>query len=299
MIQPNFKLSVNDLGVNHAEVVLEPLAQNFGHTIGNALRRVLLTSLSGAAVVRVRIDGVQHQFTTLDGIQEDVLELILNIKELCFVLETGDSAKAKLNIKGKKIVTGADIELPAGLKLINPDHVLMNLTSDKSKISAIIEIESGTGYVSAERYQTDEIGVIPLDASFSPILKVNYHVDSTRVGRRTDLDKVRLDIITNGAIDPQTAVLESAKILSTFFSQVYNPVFDENSESLTTSSKTELISQSVEDLDLPVRVTNALKNGGYKTLADLSKITIEDLTKVKNIGEKSAAEIIKKAQKHA
>lgn len=297
MIQPNFKLITNELGLNHAEVIIEPLPQNFGHTIGNALRRVLLTSLPGAAAVRVKIDGIQHQFTTIDGLQEDILELILNLKELRFVLETGESAKAKLNVKGEKVVTGADLELPAGVRLVNPDHVLANLTSAKAKLSAVIEIESGFGYVSAEKYATNEIGIIPLDASFSPILRVNYRIEATRVGRRTDLDKVILDITSNGSIEPETAVIESAKILSAFFSQVHNPVFDESQDALGISTKLDPNPQPIEDLDLPVRVVNALKKGGYKNIADLTNATVADLVKVKNIGDKSAEEIIKKAKK--
>jgi DNA-directed RNA polymerase subunit alpha len=297
MIQPNFKLTTNELGLNHAEVTIEPLPQNFGHTIGNAIRRVLLTSLPGAAAVRVKIDGIDHQFTTLDGLQEDILELILNLKELRFVLETGESAKAKLNIKGEKVVTATDLELPAGVRLVNPDHVLAHLTSAKAKLSATIEIESGYGYVTAEKYATNEVGVIPLDASFSPVLKVNYRIEATRVGRRTDLDKVILDITTNGAINPEIAVIESSKILSTFFTQVHNPIFDESQDNLTASTKSDTNPQPIEDLDLPVRVVNALKKGGYKNIADLTSATVADLVKVKNIGEKSAEEIIKKAKK--
>lgn len=297
MIKPNFKLTTNEISQNRAEVIIEPLPQNFGHTIGNSLRRVLLTSLPGAAAVRVKIDSIDHQFTTLEGLQEDILELILNLKELRFVLETGESAKVRLNIKGEKIVTAADLELPAGVKLVNPDKILAHLNSAKAKLSATIDVESGFGYVSAEKYATNEVGIIPLDASFSPILKVNYRVEATRVGRRTDLDKVILDIITNGSIEPETAVIESAKILSTFFTQVHNPTFDESQESLVTFGKSELNLQPVEDLDLPVRVVNALRKGGFKNIADLANISVADLVKVKNIGEKSAEEIINKAKK--
>lgn len=299
MIQPNFKLSANSLGDNHAEIVIEPLPQNFGHTVGNAIRRVLLSSLPGAAPVRVRIEGVQHQFTTLDGLQEDILQFILNLKELRFILETGTQAKATINVKGQKVITGRDIELPAGVRIVNPDLVLATLTSDKAKLVAEIEIESGVGYAPADRYATDEIGVIPLDASFSPVLKANYLVEATRVGRRTDLDKVRLDITTNGSMDPETAVIESSKILSAFFTQVYNPTFTETEESATPSAVSEADNQSIDELDLPIRISNALKKGGYKTIADLRSATVDDLVKVKNIGEKSAKEIITKAKQKA
>jgi DNA-directed RNA polymerase subunit alpha len=297
MIKPNFKLTTSEIEKNRAEVVIEPLPQNFGHTIGNALRRVLLTSLPGAAAVRVKIDGIDHQFTTLEGLKEDILELILNLKELRFVIEAGDSAKVKLNVKGEKVVTAADLELPAGVRLINPEHVLANLTSSKAKLSAVIDIETGFGYVSADKYATNEVGVIPLDASFSPILRVNYRIEATRVGRKTDLDKVILNITTNGAIEPETAVIESSKILSTFFTQVHNPVFDESQEGLVSGVRSDFSAQPVDDLDLPVRVVNALKKGGYKNISDLSSVSIADLVKVKNIGEKSAEDIIKKAKK--
>lgn len=297
MIEPNFKLTTTSLGLNRAEIVIEPLPQNFGHTVGNAIRRVLLSSLTGAAPVRVKIDGVQHQFTTLDGVEEDILQFILNLKELRFVLETGDQAKVRLEVKGARVVTGADLELPAGVILVNPDQVLANLSSAKAKLSAVIDIESGIGYSPVEKYITDEVGVIPLDASFSPVLKANYTVEATRVGRRSDLDKVILDITTNGSIDPETAVIESSKILSSFFTQVHNPVFAEVAEGVVSSGvKSDVDQQLIDELDLPVRISNALKKGGYKTLLDLSSATVADLVKVKNIGEKSAEEIIKKAK---
>lgn len=296
MIQPNFKVATINLGRNHDEIVIEPLPQNFGHTVGNALRRVLLSSLVGAAPVRVKIEGVQHQFSTLSGVQEDILQFVLNLKELRFVLESGNSAQVKLEVKGEGTYTGADLKLPAGVRLINPDKELVTLTTSKAKLVATIDIENGTGYVSSTRYATNEVGVIPLDATFSPILKANYIVEATRVGRTTNLDKVRMDIITDGSIDANSAVLESAKILSAFFNQVHNPVITEDTELTGESKPADSDQQLVEELDLPVRITNALKKGGYKTLNDLQKASVEDLVKVKNIGAKSAEEIITKAK---
>lgn len=292
MLKPNFKVTVNPDKDNSAEVIIEPLPRNFGHTVGNALRRVLLNSLPGAAAIRVKIAGVSHQFSTLDGLQEDILEFILNLKELNFQLGDQDMVKVKLLASGKKTVTAKDLELPAGVTVSDPSKVLAHLTSPKSKLSAVITVAKGTGYVSSEEHTVDEIGVIPLDASFSPIVNVTYTVESTRVGRHTDYDKVRLNLVTNGTIDPETAVRQAAEILSRFFIQVHSPAPIEEEPSKTAKEKAP--DGFVEDLDLPTRTTNALKKGGYEKLKDLAEASISDLNQVKNLGDKSVQEIVKK-----
>ncbi|MBI3954700.1 DNA-directed RNA polymerase subunit alpha [Candidatus Collierbacteria bacterium] len=296
MIKPNFKLTVNPLANNTAEVIIEPLPKNFGHTIGNALRRVLLSSLSGSAPTQVKIAGVTHQFSTLEGLQEDTLEFILNLKQVRFALDNLDSANVKINVSGQRTVTAADLELPSGVTVSNPDQVLAHLTSAKSKLSANITVQTGIGYVPAEENGTiNELGAIPLDASFSPVLRVNYSVEATRVGRRADLDKVRLLITTNNTIDPETAVIQASQILTDFFTHFHSPVFETEEEMSLTSGLLDQ-EQSIEELDLPTRVTNALKKGGYKNLADLGKASLNDLIKVKNMGEKSASLVVKKSK---
>jgi DNA-directed RNA polymerase subunit alpha len=296
MLKPNFKIEEKSLEKNITELVIDPLPQNFGHTIGNALRRVLLSSLVGAAAVRVKIENINHQFSTMEGLQDDVLDFVLNLKQLRFVLESEGPVTVTLQAKGKGVVTGADLKLPSGVKLVNPEHVLAELTSASAKLNAEIEVSQGTGYVPAEQHANEEIGAIPLDASFSPIIAVNYKVEATRVGRKTDFDKVRLTVTTDGTIDAKDALEQASKVLSNFFAQVNNPKFEEPvEEELSPLVKIGDI-QPVEDLDLPVRVINALKKGGFKYLSDLSGIVASDLTKVKNIGEKSAIDIVEQVE---
>ncbi len=289
MLDPNFKINIKDKGDNSAEVIIEPLPQNFGHTVGNALRRVLLTSLVGGAAIRTKIDGVTHQFSTVDGIKEDVLEFILNLKTLNFIVPEGEVVEAKLKVTGSKVVTAADLDLPAGTQVTNPDVVLLNATSVKSKFGATITISSGMGYVSAEEHATNEIGVIPLDAAFSPVVRANYTVESARVGRSSNFDKVRLTLTTNGTITPESAVRESAKILSSFFE------FVNSEEAHTQEEKVKVTRETagfVDDLDLPTRVLNALKKSGINKLSDLKSLSLADLKKVKNLGEKSALQVV-------
>jgi len=293
MTKPNFKLTTEMIDANSAQIIIEPLPINFGHTVGNALRRVLLSSLTGAAATKIKIAGVNHQFSTVDGLQEDILQLILNIKQVRFTLDH-DEAIVSLNASGEGTITAADLELPSGVTIVNPDQVLVNLTSSKAKLSAQITVTSGTGYVPAEEHASQEVGVIPLDSAFSPIVRANYTVESTRVGRRTDFEKIRLLIVTNGTVEPQAAVMEAAKILASFYNQVFDPTFEALEEGVSTLKMG--VDQSIEELDLPTRIANALKKGGYKTLTDLAKASADDLMKVKNLGAKSAELVIKKAK---
>jgi DNA-directed RNA polymerase subunit alpha len=295
LVKPNFKYTVKTLVENSAEIVIEPLPVNFGHTVGNALRRVLLSSLTGAAPIRVKIAGVTHQFSTIEGMQEDILQFILNLKQVHFHLEGVDEATVSLASNSAGVVTAADLSLPSGVSISNPEQVLADLTTAKSKLHATITVAKGYGYVPCEEFATEEVGVIPLDAAFSPIVRANYTVESTRVGRRTDFEKVRLVINTNGTIDPETAVNEAAKILTAFYTQVFNPIFEEGDYGVS-ATKSLVSEQSIEDLDLPTRITNSLKKGGYKTLSDLSQAKKDDLVKVKNLGAKSAEAVIKKAK---
>lgn len=292
-LEPNFDMTFNKVDDFTTEVIIEPLPQNFGHTIGNSLRRVLLNSLPGGAAIRVKISGVSHQFSTIKGIQEDVLEFILNLKEVRFTLEDEKEAKVKLSVNGKKTVTAKDLELPAGVTISDPSKVLAHLTDAKSKLSATITVATGVGYVPAEEFAVDERGVIPLDASFSPIQNVTYSVESTRVGRRIDYDRIRMIITTDGSISAEDAVKGVAEILTDFFQFLQNPVRKVEVKEVSPASK--IPDGFIEDLELPTRVTNALKKGGYEELSDLNGVTLTDLKQVKNLGEKSIKEIVKKA----
>lgn len=293
MQNPNFKLIVAKSEANSAEIHLEPLEKGFGHTLGNALRRVLLTNLEGAAATQVKLDGVSHQFSTLEGLQENIIDFILNLKGVTFKLDGDKPAVVKINVKGKKVVTAGDLDCPAGVTVTNPDHVLATLTGPKSELKGAITVEKGIGYATADEHNTNEIGVIPVDSIFTPVIRANYTVEATRVGQQTDLDKINLTIETNGTITPEDAVKEASEILSAYFTQVYNPTFAE-SEGTTSSLAAEL---TVEELGLPTRVTNALKKGGFTKLTDFTNATEQDVMKVKNLGEKSVKDIIKKLAK--
>ncbi len=292
MLEPNFKINIKDKGDNSAEVIIEPLPQNFGHTVGNALRRVLLTSLVGGAAVRVKIDGVTHQFSTLDGIKEDILEFLLNLKTVNFSVDGDEPVDVKLRVSGEKIVTAADLDLPAGVTVANPDVVLFRSTSAKSKLNAVITVSAGMGYVSAEENSTNEVGVIPLDSSYSPVVRANYVVEAARVGRSSNFDKVRLTLSTNGTMTPENAIRESAKILTNYFGFVNSESAYTADEKVKSSKET---SGFVDDLDLPTRVLNALRKSGINKLSDLKSLSLADLKKVKNLGEKSALQVVEKA----
>lgn len=293
MLEPNFKINIKDKGDNSAEVIIEPLPQNFGHTVGNALRRVLLTSLVGGAAIRVKIDGVTHQFSTLDGIKEDILEFILNLKTLNFSVDSDEPVEVKLKVSGEKTITAADLDLPANVEVANPETVLLHSTASKSKFNATITVASGMGYVAAEEHATNEVGVIPLDASFSPVIKANYTVEAARVGRSSNYDKVRLALTTDGTTTPEAAVRESARILTNFFGFVNSEEAYTQDEKVKTSKET---SGFVDDLDLPTRVLNALRKSGINKLSDLKALSLADLKKVKNLGEKSALQVVDKAK---
>ncbi len=274
--------------------VVEPLDQGYGHTVGNSLRRVLLTSLSGAAVTQVKIAGVRHQFTALSGMSEDIVELILNLKKLRLQITSDKPVKLTLEAKGPKEIKASDITKAAGVEIVNKDLVLAHLSDSKSKLSAVIIAENGSGYSLADERKTGEIGLIPVDANFSPVVKVNYHVEATRVGRVTNFDKLTLEISTDGTIKPAEALKQAAKILVDHFATIYQPQNKvrkpkaevvENSTAVTE----EVIKTSLEELDLPVRLTNSLKSGKIETIGDFLEKDKKDLMKMKNMGPKSVA----------
>jgi len=293
MLQPNFKITVKDTGVNASQIIIEPLPQNFGHTLGNSLRRILLTSLEGGAATSIKIDGVPHQFSTLAGLREDILDLILNLKTVNFAVDNDEVTTVKLHVSGDKTVTAADLDCPTGVTVTNPDKVLCHLTSAKAKINAVITVARGLGYVSSEEHVTDEIGVIPLDSSFSPVVSASYTIEATRVGRSTAFDKIKLNLVTDGSISPIDAFKEASKILTSFSAHVNSEEAYQIEAKLKTSTTT--TGGYVDDLDLPTRVLNALKKADIVKLSDLKALSLSDLHKVKNLGEKSATQVVEKA----
>jgi DNA-directed RNA polymerase subunit alpha len=281
---------------NYGKFIIEPLAQGYGHTIGNSIRRVLLGSLPGAAITQIKIAGVRHQFSTLPGMAEDIVEFILNLKKVRLMLASDKQYKLSIEIKGPKEVKASDIEAEAGVEVMNKDLVLAHLADDKTRLSVKLVVEAGSGYSLADERKTGEIGVIPIDANFSPVTQVNYRVEATRVGRVTNYDKLTLEITTDGTIKPSLALKQAAKVLVDHFSAIYTPpsvTKKERVEEVTPPSE-EILKTSLEELDLPVRLTNSLKSGKIETIGDFLVKDKKELLKMKNMGPKSIAQVEEK-----
>ncbi len=278
---------------NYAKLVIEPLETGFGHTLGNALRRVLLTSLQGAAITSVKIDGVSHQFSTIDGVMEDVITIILNLKKVNLQITGDKPVKLSLKASGKKTVTAGDFEVEGSGEIANKDQVIATLTDAKAKLNMEATAELGKGYSMAEDRKSSEIGVIAVDALFSPIVAINYSVDPTRVGRSNDYDKITMEITTNGSVTPLDALNNAAKILSESFRKIYEPDAEEVVEQGSAVSE-EVLKLTIEELDLPVRITNALKAIEINTIEDLINMPRATLLKAKNLGTKSISLISEK-----
>ncbi len=295
--QPTFRTKVEEQSTDYARLVIEPLEQGFGQTLGNALRRVLLTHIRGAAVTSVQIKGVNHQFRTFEGMREDVVDLILNIKQIKIAYQGEEPVTAKLKAQGPGEVTAGQIELPANVEIANPDLVLANLADSKSKLEVTMTIESGQGYSPAEERMVNELGVIPTDAIYSPVVRVNFKVTDTRVGRKTNYDKLILDVWSDGSVEPEKAVKEAAEILNLYFKQIVNPVSEpEEEQTSQIQSEPEVYRITVEELELPTRIANALRKAGLGTVKDLASSKKENIMKIKNLGGKSA-DIVEEALK--
>lgn len=288
MFEPNFKIKTEVQEKNYGKFIIEPLDSGFGHTLGNALRRVLLSSLPGAAVTTIKIEGVKHQFSTVPGLKEDVVELTLNIKKIRFILAREELGKATLSVRGPGTITAGDLKVPAGIEVVNKDLYLGTLAGDKSRIEAELTIEPGYGFLPAEEQKSGSIGLIPLDAVFSPVLRVNYKVEATRVGKMTNLDRLILEIWTDGTIDPLMAIRKAAKILVSYFLQIYEPkAAPTEGVAVTPAVSEEILKMTIDELDLPTRITNSLKNGGIETVGQLLGTPKTGLMKIKNLGVKS------------
>ena len=290
MVNPVFKVKEEKIAANQSEFTIEPLEPGYGHTLGNALRRALLTSIPGAAVTSIKIAGVKHKFSTIPGVKENVVDLLLNIKGLNLrLLDGAEKGKASLNVKGSKEITGADFELPENVEIVNKDHYVASINDKKAKLELELTIEQGLGYSSAEERRSTTLGLIPTDAVFTPVKRVSYEVSATRVGRQTDLDKLMLSVWTNGIVSPKDALEEASKILTAYFLQVYEPKSVVSSETTgTKSSISDSISKlTIDELDLPTRIYNSLRNGGIETLGQLLSTTKKDLISMRNMGNKS------------
>ena len=287
MNEPIFQITEEEKKTDYGKFVLGPLEAGYGNTLGNSLRRVLFTSLPGSAITQVKISGVKHQFSSLKGMKEDVIEFLLNLKKVRIFYGGEKPIKASLEAKGPGEVKAKSIKIDAPAKIANPDLVLAYLNKD-AMLNAKMDVEQGVGYSSFEERKTGEIGVIPMDVVFTPIVRVNYKVEETRVGRLTNYDRLVLEIWTDGTIDPKQALLKAANILVSYFMQIVSPkkvekVVDEDKE-----DDLGLVGKlSVEEINLPTRVANALIKAGYDTVEDLVKAERLKLVKVRNLGEKS------------
>lgn len=284
----------------YARFVIEPLESGFGNTLGNALRRVLLSSLPGAAITNIQIEGIMHEFTTIPGVVEDVTELILNLKQLCFKMYTDQPKTVILDVKGPMELTSGDIPMDDEMEMSNPDLHIATLNED-AHLRMTLTMEKGRGYVSAERNKAHSmpIGVIPIDSIFTPIRKVNYTIEDTRVGNVTDYDKLTLDVWTNGTVIPDEAISTAAKILTEHLSlfvsltdQVMPVTFTDQED----DKREKVLEMTIEELDLSVRAYNCLKRAGINTVSELVQRNQEDMMKVRNLGRKSLEEVEQKLQ---
>jgi DNA-directed RNA polymerase subunit alpha len=288
-------VDVQTLSPTHARITLEPLERGFGYTLGNALRRILLSSMPGCAITEVKIDGVLHEYSSIEGVQEDVIEILLNLKTVALRMQgTRPEATLRLSKKGPGKVTAGDIQLDHGVEVVNPEHHIATLTKTGA-ISMEMTVTRGRGYQPVTvrpQEETRSIGVMQLDASFSPIRRVSYTVENARVEQRTDLDKLILDIETNGAIDPEEAVRRSANILQdqiSIFVELKSP--EAAAVSMPEPNINPLLLRPVDDLELTVRSANCLKAENIFFIGDLVQRTENELLKTPNLGKKSLTEI--------
>jgi DNA-directed RNA polymerase subunit alpha len=294
------KITHEEVDEDRGVFVIEPLDRGFGYTFGNSLRRVLLSSLEGAAVTSVKIEGVAHEFTTLPGVREDVTDIILNLKQLvCRLHGESPEVEVRLNKKGAGTVTAADIEAPAELEILNSDLEIANL-SDKGRLEITLTIGRGRGYVPSElnRGPQHTIGVIPVDSTFSPVRRVSYDVEAARVGQRTDYDKLRLDITTDGSLDPKDSLAQAAEILIRQLA-IFTDI--DRIEGFGEAAQTETAAEPslahgmenfpIEELELGVRSYNCLKRVGIETIGDLVSKTENELASIPNFGKKSIEEV--------
>lgn len=289
----------------YGKFICEPLERGYGTTFGNSLRRMLLSSLEGAAITSIRIDGVLHEFSTIPGVRDDVTNIVLNLKELCLKMAGNEPRIIRIDVEGEKEVTAADIICDAGIEILNPDLHIATVNED-GKLKIEMTVERGRGYVPADKNKKpdDTIGVIPIDSIFSPVKRVNYTVQDTRVGNVTDYDRLILEVWTDGSLRPEEAVSKAAGILVMHLKLFQNmdglPEEEEEEEATFPEEEeddsSKVLDMTIEDLDLSVRSFNCLKRANINTVADLAEKTEDDMMKVRNLGRKSLEEVKKKLE---
>ncbi len=298
MEKPNIICEEMSEDDRYGRFVVSPLERGYGTTLGNSLRRILLSSLPGAAATSIKIDGIQHEFSTIPGVTEDVTEIILNIKKLAIKLHSDIPKTVYIEAKGEQEITAGDIKRDSDVEILNPDLHIATLNSD-ANLYIEITLSNGRGYVSAEKNKLNMqpvIGVIPVDSIYTPVTKVNYTVDNTRVGSATDREKLTVEVWTNAAIKPNEAVSLAAKIMNDLL-RLFVDLSDDakNTEIIvepTENKKEKVLEMTIEELDLSVRSYNCLKRAGINTVEDLTNKSEEDMMKVRNLGKKSLEEVI-------
>ncbi|MCI9662872.1 MAG: DNA-directed RNA polymerase subunit alpha [Lachnospiraceae bacterium] len=300
--RPNIEVAEISEDKKYGRFVVEPLERGYGITLGNSLRRIMLSSLPGAAVSQVKIEGVLHEFSSIEGVKEDVTEIIMNIKSLAIRnnSDTNEPKTAYIEYEGEGVVKASDIQVDQDIEILNPDQVIATLSGKNTKLYVELTITKGRGYISADKNKSDDlpIGVIAVDSIYTPVERVNVTVENTRVGQITDFDKLTLDVYTNGTLVPDEAVSLAAKVLSEHLS-----LFIDLSENAKTAEimvekeedeKEKVLEMSIDELELSVRSYNCLKRAGINTVEELTNKTSEDMMKVRNLGRKSLEEVLAK-----
>lgn len=306
-IAKNIKLTEEKVNQYSAIYTLEPLYRGYGNTIGNALRRILLSSIPGSAIKGIKIDGVLNEFTTLDGVKEAVTDIILNVKEIIIELDEPGEKRMSLSVKGPKVVTAADIKAEMGINIINPDQVIATLTTDR-EFNVEFLVDSGEGFVVSDEISKDgwELNFLAVDAIYTPIKKVNYIVKDTMVGRVTNYDKLILEVETDGSVEIHDALSYAVELLMTHvkpFTNIGNSMNKyrgdvEEDELVVKSEPNSYADLKIEELQLSVRASNGLKRAKINTIGDLSKMSLAELEKVKNLGKVSLKEIVEKLKEY-
>lgn len=301
-VQPNIECVETDELETYGKFVVEPLLRGYGITLGNSLRRILLSSLPGSAALNVKIEGVSHEFSTIPGVVEDVTEIVLNIKNVGFKLYSEGNKMVYLKASERGVVTAGDIVCDSDVEILNPDQYICTLNGD-GVLDIQMEVGTSTGWRSADKNKTDNmaIGVIPIDSIFTPVKKVNYFVENTRVGNMIDFDKLTLEVWTNGALTPKEAIGQSAQILVDqlqLFMDLNSsrPLRESVDDGKAQEIDGSILDMSIDDLDLSVRSYNCLKRAGVNTVGDLVNKTEEEMIKVRNLGRKSLEEVIQKLE---
>lgn len=289
---------IEDSGTNSARFIVEPLQSGYGNTLGNSFRRVLLSSIKGGAIVAFRIEGVNHEFTTVKGIKEDVVDIMLNLKNIRFKIETDEPVELRLEKKGAGVITAGDVKTTADVEIVNPEQVITTIDDPKASLVMDLVVESGRGYQTVENSSKNRLhsDMIAIDAIFSPVLRVRYHVESTRVGQETNLDKLSINIETDGSLTPREAFEEAAAILVNQYTALAGSTIVESAPALGSIDESDdsELNTPIEELNLSARTANALVNNEIRTVHDLVTLSESDLRELKGFGSKALDEVKEK-----